>query len=202
MKKQLFLQLSFIVLFTSLALAQGSISGHVYEMHSGLPLDNVKIHIKNKAGLEIGTLPPAYTSTDGFFEFPKVRPNEYRLEVSGVFSTDNGPIKIRLFTDSDVIPVDTSAYVLTIALSKHTADHALEKRALDRAFQNHLAENKNTDLAATSAPDSAVEHFWAWNRRSKVLGSRIIGARNHEIRFIETAGPIEPSNLAKGSNVN
>ena len=60
--------------------AQHVISGFAYELQSGQPLEGVRVHIKNRQGLEIGTIPAVYSNDKGYFEVTGVRSNDYRLE--------------------------------------------------------------------------------------------------------------------------
>ena len=110
--------------------AQHNISGYVYELQSGEPLEGVRILMKDRQGLDIGLMPPIHTDAEGFFEFTNVKPRDYRVEITHTFETADGPMGLRLFTNGDVIAVDTSDYKLNIGLSRYMAEKRLEHLAM------------------------------------------------------------------------
>ncbi len=193
-----------LLLSAASANAQHTISGYVYEMQSGEPLEGVRILMKNRQGLEIGTMPAAYSDAEGYFEFANVKPRDYRAEVTHTFDTPDGPMGLRLFTNSDVIAVDTSDYKLNIGLSRYKVDQHRMHMALNHLRQKannpefakeyeHKLSQETRELMRKLQPD--------WKKRihkmfieDKLLSSRVIG--NHrEIRAMEMISPIRgPAN--------
>lgn len=184
-----------MLLTTVSAQAQHSISGYVYEVQSGQPLEGVRIDLKNRQGLDIGLMPAAYTDAEGYFTFTHVKSRDYRAEITHTFDTPDGPFGIRLFTNSSVIAVDTSDYTLNIGLSRHKVDQHRLHMALNHLRQQadnpdffkqheHKLSDQTRELMRKLQPD--------WKRRinklfieQKLLSSRVLG-NYRELRAIES----------------
>ncbi len=168
------------------AQAQPSISGYVYELQSGEPLEGVRVQFKNRQGLEIGTMQAAYTDDEGYYEFVNVKPREYRAEITHVFDTENGPTRLRIFMIRNVISMDTTDYKLNIALSRIEAERA----ALDKkfAFSYTSKSGKAPNREAVRAERARQMHQRFGDNWEKVLEKWYAESRIFESRMIDSNG--------------
>ncbi len=142
---------------------QGFISGYVYNLQTGDAVQDARVHVKDKYGIEIVRLPAVYTADDGYFEAHPPLSGEYRVEITYTHQTEEGNLPVRLFTNNDLVLVDTSEVKLTVALSP--------AYALISANQATLFQTFNQDFDQATVEQS--EKYWQLARRAKILRSRL-----------------------------
>lgn len=142
---------------------QGLISGYVYSLQTGESLMDVRVQVKNQQGIDIPRLPAVYTDTEGYFKVEPPVAGEYRLMFTYTHETPEGQLPVSLFTNSDLIQVDTAEVALTLALSSAFALASAEQATFFQTF------NQNFDEATTEQS----EKYWQLARKAKALRSRL-----------------------------
>ncbi|MEM8484090.1 MAG: carboxypeptidase regulatory-like domain-containing protein [Bacteroidota bacterium] len=171
-------------LFT--AQAQPSISGYVYELQSGEPLEGVRVQFKNRQGLEIGTMQAIYTDGEGYYEFANVKPREYRAEITHVFDTSNGPTRLRIFTIRNIITIDSSDYQLNIALSRLEAERAATRETFAYRFVSKDGKTPNREVRREYYEEEMLKRFGpSWK---KVVAKREAEHGIFQSRMIDSNG--------------
>ena len=172
-------------LFTTYLFAQPiKISGHVYELVSGAPIEDVRINIKNRQGIDIARLPPVYSNSNGYFEFSPVSENDYRIEITHTFETPTGPVGSRLFTNSQVLRVEASDYRLVVALAAPRFERIGHPSYKRKTFMDGIRMKRQIPHQgwATASQDPN----WHWHWQSSTQKSRIVSIDQGEFQFIES----------------
>ncbi len=169
-------QLLTLLLLLPLAIplqAQPAINGYVYEMQSGEALEGTWIQLKDRTGLNVGGIQPIYSDDAGYFEFPNLKPQDYRIEIIHVFETSRGPMGVRLFTLREVIPVDTADVHLTVGMSRWTAENFHERIDRSKIYQDKVEVDLKTGRAKLNLPDSTITRLTLAGNRERLMGSRL-----------------------------
>ncbi len=189
--------------------AQHRISGYVYELQSGEPLEGVRIQMKNRQGLAIGTLPATYSNAAGYFEFTNVKPRDYRAQITHTFETPDGPMGLQLFTNNDVIAVASDDYALTIGLSQREIKIRREAMALGHLIQKEKNPTFFESYEHQLSPEMLtliwrlesdwINKFYKIFLEEKLASSQILGNEGQEIRAKVFANPIQVAALSSTS---
>lgn len=186
--KPLLILLSPLLLSMSLH-AQPTINGYVYEIQTGEALEGTRVQLKDRTGLEIGKIQPVYTDEAGYFEFPNLKPKDYRLEINHVFETSRGPTGMRLFTLKEVIPIDSSDVQITAGLSRWTAEHFHKSLERMKIYQEHTSFDEKTRKRTFNGPDSLLARLNADASKDRLLQSRLyVDFKEYDV--VETAQPL------------
>ncbi len=198
MKRILFFY--FCCCFALSAQAQPKLSGFVYELQSGEPLEGVRVQFKNKQGLEIGTMQAVYTDAEGYYEFTNVKPREYRAEITHTFETTDGPALLRLYNLGEMIEVDSTDYQLNIAMSSIMTERAEIYRKMVFAYTPEPGVAPDRAAVKQAYEKQNLERFGPnWQAKvnklsaeRRLLSSRMINHKGKHIDFVETANLISP----------
>ena len=186
------------------AQAQPSISGYVYELQSGEPIEGVRVQFKNRQGLEIGTMQATYTDDEGYYEFANVKPRDYRAEITHVFDTENGPTRLRIFTLRNIISMDSTDYKLNIALSRLEAERAVWNRKFIFTYAPKKGKVPTREEVRAEREQLMHERFgdnWEkvlekWYAERQILQSRMIDS-NGKIFYGAMAEILSPEDAER-----
>lgn len=168
------------------------ITGHVYELSTGEPLEGVRIDLKNRQGLDVSRVEPAYTNAEGYFEILDLNPNDYRAEITHIFETPNGPLGLRLFTSSQPLVVTDDPFELDIALSSHSLKLLEERRhtgnisaamyyatsgePIPKEFNDFLTKHNIKIPSSQEEKDEYYRQSGLLFQKQNILGSRLLTA--------------------------
>lgn len=206
-----------VVMLPGTAQAQSKITGYIYELQSGEPLEGTRVHIKDRAGLEMSRVEPVYTNAEGYFEISNLAPNDYRVEVSHVFETEHGRIGLSMFTHNDVLEVTEKPYQLTMALSRFEADNYRKHVRLGNINQllmiddaprrkrsaKELAFFKEYDIKIPKT-DEENRQFYAeyssYEKQRKLYKSTMKNANGQYLKFLDFISLVKTESSEKQSS--
>ena len=198
-----------ILLAATSVQAQHRISGYVYEVHSGEPLEGVRIQMKNRQGLEIGTMPATYSNAEGYFEFTNVKPRDYRAQITHTFDSPDGPMGFNMFTNDGVVAVESDDYQLSIGISQReirirreamALGHLIQKEKNPAFFESYKHQLSPEMLTLMWRLESDwINKFYKIFIEEKLASSQILGDDGQEIPSMEFANPIPTASYTSTS---